>query len=66
MSQTSTEMTRSPSNSDRRYAMAALLLEKWMSEDADYDERVWAALEEEALGRPSGNGKALHPPSSQQ
>jgi hypothetical protein len=48
MSQTSSEMSGGPSNSGRRYAVAALLLEKWMSEDTDYDERVWPALEEEA------------------
>ena len=47
MSQTSTEIIRSPSNPGRRYAMAALLLEKWMVEDSDYDDRVWPALEAE-------------------
>ena len=47
MSQTSSEVSGGPSNSDRRYAVAALLLEKWMSEDTDYDERVWPMLEEE-------------------
>jgi len=47
MSQTSIETARSPSNSGRRYAMAALLLEKWMLEETDYDDRVWPTLEEE-------------------
>jgi hypothetical protein len=27
--------------------MAALLLEKWMLEETDYDDRVWPTLEEE-------------------
>ncbi len=47
MSQASTEMARPPSNPDRRYAAAALLLEKWMLEDSGYDDRVWPKLEEE-------------------
>jgi hypothetical protein len=46
MSQTSTETAFSPSNARQRYVMAALLLEKWMIEDTDYDDRVWPTLEE--------------------
>ena len=47
MSQASTETPRRPSNPDRRYAMAAILLEEWMTEDTGYDDFVWPKLEEE-------------------
>ncbi len=47
MSQASTEIARTSADSGRRYAMAALLLEKWMLEDTGYDDRVWPTLEEE-------------------
>lgn len=47
MSQVSIEMTPSPTNASRRYVMAALLLDKWMREEPDYDDRVWSVLEQE-------------------
>ncbi len=47
MTKTSTEVEQSISNPSRHYKKAAALLEKWMSEEDSYDEKIWPALERE-------------------
>jgi len=47
MAQATTEIVDFRSDSDRGYAAAAALLEKWLIEQDGYDDRVWPVLEQE-------------------